>query len=56
MEKGLNIQIPLMANRFRKGEIRVETLTRSGEWFRENFPVTPPDGRHGTDRLPRKGS
>ena len=31
-----------MANRFRKGEIRVETLTRSGEWFRENFPVTPP--------------
>ena len=42
MEKGLNIQIPLMANRFRKGEIRVETLTRSGEWFRENFPVTPP--------------
>lgn len=42
MEKGLNIQIPLLANRFRKGEIRVETLTRSGEWFRENFPVTPP--------------
>ena len=42
MEKGLNIQIPLLANRFRKGEIRVETLTRSGEWFRENFPLTPP--------------
>lgn len=42
MEKGLDIQIPLLANRFRKGEIRVETLTRSGEWFRENFPVTPP--------------
>ena len=42
MEKGLNIQIPLLANRFRKGEIRVETLTRSGEWFRKNFPVTPP--------------
>ena len=42
IEKGLNIQIPLLANRFRKGEIRVETLTRSGEWFRENFPVTPP--------------
>lgn len=40
--EGVNIQIPLMANRFRKGEIRVETLTRSGEWFRENFPVTPP--------------
>ena len=38
----LDIQIPLLANRFRKGEIRVETLTRSGEWFRENFPVTPP--------------
>ncbi len=40
--EGAQHQIPLLANRFRKGEIRVETLTRSGEWFRENFPVTPP--------------
>ena len=42
MEKGLNIQIPLLANLFREGKIRVETLTESGAWFRKHFPTTPP--------------
>lgn len=42
MEKGLDIQIPLLASLSREGKIRVETLSQSGEWFRKQFPVTPP--------------
>ena len=42
MEKGLDIQIPLLASLSREGKIRIETLSQSGEWFRKQFPVTPP--------------
>lgn len=41
MEKGLNIQIPMLAELSREGRISIETLSRTGAWFREKFPVTP---------------
>lgn len=41
MRTGLNCQIPLIAALARAGSIRVETLERSGKWFRKNFPLTP---------------
>ena len=41
MRKGLEYQIPLLAKRSSVGEIRVETLEQSGQWFRKTFPVTP---------------
>ncbi len=41
MRKGLEYQIPLLAKLSNDGEIRVETLEQSGQWFRKKFPVTP---------------
>ncbi|MFO7615986.1 MAG: hypothetical protein R6V75_01900 [Bacteroidales bacterium] len=42
MKKGLEIQIPILASLSKEKKIRVETLSESGKWFREQFPVTPP--------------
>jgi hypothetical protein len=42
MQKGLEIQIPLLDSLRRQGKVRVETLEASGRWFRENYPLTPP--------------
>ncbi|WP_295937105.1 hypothetical protein [uncultured Alistipes sp.] len=42
MQKGLDIQIPLLASLRDERKIRVETLSESGAWFRKQFPVTPP--------------
>jgi hypothetical protein len=42
MRKGLEIQIPLLDSLRKQGKVRVETLETSGQWFRENYPVTPP--------------
>lgn len=42
MKTGLQQQIALFAKLARSGEIRVETLAQSGQWFRNHFPVTPP--------------
>ncbi len=41
MRKGYALQVETLAKRRRAGEIRVETLAQSGEWFRRNFEVTP---------------
>jgi hypothetical protein len=41
MRKGLEYQIPLLAKLANAGEIRVETLGQSGQWFRKKFPLTP---------------
>ena len=41
MKKGLEIQIPLIASLRDQKMIRVETLAESGNWFRENYKVTP---------------
>lgn len=41
IEKGWNIQIPLVAQWRKEGRVRVETLAESGAWFKKNFPLTP---------------
>jgi hypothetical protein len=41
MQKGLELQIPLIARLKREGKIRVETLGQSGRWFRKTYPLTP---------------
>lgn len=42
MQKGLEMQIPLIDSLRRINKVRVETLGESGAWFRQNFPTTPP--------------
>ncbi len=41
MVRGLEIQVPLIAELARAGKVRVETLEQTGKWFRSRFPVTP---------------
>lgn len=41
MSKGFEIQLPLIARLRDENKIKVETLAKSGEWFREHFKVTP---------------
>ncbi len=42
MKKSYQQQVELLAKLSRSGEVRVETLAQSGEWFRSHFSVTPP--------------
>ncbi len=42
MSKGLEMQFSLIAKLRDEKKIRVETLAESGEWFKKQFPVTPP--------------
>ena len=42
MEKGLNMQLPLIEKLRDEKKVKVETLAESGEWFKRNFKVTPP--------------
>jgi hypothetical protein len=41
MQKGLEIQIPLLDSLRKDGKVRIETLEESGRWFRKNYPLTP---------------
>ena len=41
IKQGWNIQLPLVAQWRNEGRLRVETLTESGRWFKQNFPLTP---------------
>lgn len=41
MREGLEMQIPLLDSLRKAGKIRVETLCASGEWFKEQYKVTP---------------
>ncbi|MDR2424353.1 MAG: hypothetical protein LBD59_06475 [Prevotellaceae bacterium] len=41
MQKGLNIQIPLVDSLRRQGKISVETLETSGQNFKNQYPLTP---------------
>ncbi len=38
---GYEVQIPRVADYRAQGIVRVETLSESGEWFRQNYPLTP---------------
>lgn len=41
MEKGFEIQLPLLDSLRKAGKIRLETMEQSGKWFRKTYPVTP---------------
>ena len=40
MKKGLD-KVALFAAEAQTGEIQVETLERTGHWFRKHYPLTP---------------
>ena len=42
MKDGLKQQIELFTKMSQSGEIRVETLAQTGQWFRSHFSTTPP--------------
>ena len=42
MKDGLEMQMPIIHRLASQGLFRVETLSQSGRWFRERFPLTPP--------------
>jgi hypothetical protein len=42
MEKGFNIQLPLVARLQTEGKVEVKTLGETGKWFKERYGVTPP--------------
>jgi len=42
MKSGLTLQAALLAKQAKAGEIQLETLAQSGEWFRHRFAITPP--------------
>jgi hypothetical protein len=42
MKTGLGLQVALLAEQARAGEIQVQTLAQTGLWFRRSFPLTPP--------------
>lgn len=41
MQQGLEMQFPLFDSLRKADKIRIETLERSGTWFKEKFAVTP---------------
>jgi hypothetical protein len=41
MKNGLTHQVNVFAELARAGDIRVETLAQSGQWFHKKFPLTP---------------
>lgn len=41
VEKGFKLQMPLIAKLRDENKVKVETLSKSGLWFKENYKVTP---------------
>ena len=41
MKKGLEMQMPVFRKLTDEGQFRVETLSESGRWYKDNFSVTP---------------
>ena len=41
MKDGYTGQMQLIAEKLKRGEIRVETLRQTGKWFREKYKLTP---------------
>ena len=42
MKKGFEIQMPMIASLKKQGKVTVETLGDTGQWFKDNYRVTPP--------------
>jgi hypothetical protein len=51
MQKGFNIQIPLIAKLRDEKKIKVETLEESGKWFKKNYKTTPPTSVSALEKL-----
>ncbi len=41
MKTGLTLQVALLARQVQAGEIQVQTLAQTGEWFRRHYSLTP---------------
>ena len=41
MKRGYEFQMPLIARLRDEGKVKVETLAESGQWFKDNYKVTP---------------
>lgn len=41
MQKGLEMQMPIIARLKNEGKVQVETMEQSGRWFRQTYKVTP---------------
>ncbi len=41
MKKGLEIQMPIIAQLREQGKVKVETMAQSGQWFKKTYKVTP---------------
>ncbi|WPV65504.1 hypothetical protein [Chitinophaga sp. LS1] len=41
MQKGLEMQLPIIARLKQEGKVQVETMAQSGRWFRQTYKVTP---------------
>ena len=54
MAKGFEIQMPLIARLRDEQKIKVETLSKSGEWFKKHYKITPATSVTVTEDL--KGS
>ena len=42
MKTGLTLQVALLAEQAKSGEIQVKTLAQAGQWFRRHYSLTPP--------------
>jgi hypothetical protein len=42
MSKGFEVQMSMIAGLLKEGEVTVQTLGETGEWFKEKYRVTPP--------------
>lgn len=42
MKTGLSLQVALLAEQAKSGEIQVKTLAQAGQWFHRHYSVTPP--------------
>jgi hypothetical protein len=41
IKQGMGFQLSTLAGLVKKGEVRVETLEKTGEWFKSHFELTP---------------
>jgi hypothetical protein len=42
MARGFKIQMPMIAKLLKEGKVTVQTLGQTGQWFKDNYKVTPP--------------
>ncbi|MCG6188464.1 hypothetical protein [Maribellus maritimus] len=54
IQKGFEIQLPLIARLRHENKVKVETLAESGEWFRKNYQTTPATSVSVLEDLPGK--